>query len=192
MNYYRKLGASAGVMVAALLLASCAKLYSPTPIVTDVKENTAISSTAGLSHVFVRNDGTRSITCSQPPPDAAFDQAESGSVGLSISFGGNEKAGEEESSSELEMSGRTPAVLMSRELFYRACEFSMNFKLNKGEATTLYMKTLDSVTKVWAVEAGNTKVTVGDELKTDNKTAITETIATDGSAPAMTKAAPQQ
>ncbi|MBT7899065.1 MAG: hypothetical protein HN565_09850, partial [Rhodospirillales bacterium] len=49
MNCIRKLGASAGVMVAALLLASCAKLYSPTPIVTDVKENTAISSTAGLS-----------------------------------------------------------------------------------------------------------------------------------------------
>jgi len=73
------------------------------------------------------------------------------------------------------MAGRTPAVLMTRELFYRACEFSLNFGLTKQEALDLYNKTLDAVTQVWATEAGNTTVTVGDTVQTTSGVTIQAT-----------------
>lgn len=107
-----------------------------------------MSTTSSLSHVFVRDGSSSYITCTQPSPDAAFDQSETADISISlISVGESDAAGEEENSAEVEMAGRTPAVLMTRELFYRACEFSMNYKLSKEEALSLYTKTLDTVNR---------------------------------------------
>jgi hypothetical protein len=63
------------------------------------------------------------------------------------------------------MAGRTPALLMAREMFYRTCEFSTNFGLNKKEALSLFQQTLKTVGSVWATEAQNTTVTVGDTIQ---------------------------
>lgn len=70
------------------------------------------------------------------------------------------------------MAGRTPAILMTRELFFRACEFSQNYKLNKDEALTLYNKTLDTIATVWATEAGNTTVTIGDTVSSTSTVGV--------------------
>ena len=166
------------LLIAALpfMIASCADIYEPKPRTSDLREKTVLSSTASLSHMVVRGPKTDLITCTQPSPDAAFDQGEAADVALTlISLGGDDQGGEEESSSEVEMAGRTPAVLMARELFYRACEFSENYKLSKDEALTLFTKTLDSVTQVWATEAGNTTVTIGDTVTTTATTNLQST-----------------
>ena len=66
---------------------------------------------------------------------------------------------------------------MSRELFFRACEFTQNHKLTKDEALTLYNRTLDIVEKNWAVEAGQTTVTIGDTITTTQGATIQDTSA---------------
>jgi len=157
------------LLVAALpvTLASCADVYEPKPVTSDLRDKTVLSSTASLSHMVVRGAKTDLITCTQPQPDAAFDQGETADFSLTlINLGGDDQAGEDESSNEVEMAGRTPAVLMAREMFYRACEFSENYKLSKDEALALFTKTMESVTQVWGTEAGNTTVTVGDAVTT--------------------------
>lgn len=155
------------------VLASCAEVYEPKPVTSVLKEKTAFSNTASLSHMVIRDSKTDLITCTQPQPDAAFDQGESADVSVSlISLGGDEQGGEEEGSEEVEMAGRTPALLMTRELFYRVCEFSQNYKLDKKEAMELFNKTMDSVTEVWGTEAGNTTVTIGDTVTTTNSAVI--------------------
>ena len=172
-SVFRFLAASA-----LLTTAGCSDVWEPTPKTTPLVGDTAISNTASLSHTFVRAPKSALFTCSQPYPDAAFDQGEAADIDISlISLGGDEGGGEEEDSEEAEMAGRTPTVLMTRELFYRACEYSHNFKLDKKEALTLYNKTLDAVTKVWATEAGNTTVTIGDTVTTTTGATVTSTIS---------------
>ena len=159
-----------------LVLAGCTSFYEPGIQTNDVKPGTIISNTASLSHVFVRDETTPTITCTRPQPDAAFDQGEAADISVSlVSLGGEDAGAEEEEAEEVEMADRTPAVLMTRELFYRACEFSLNFRLTKQEALDLYNKTLDAVTQVWATEAGNTTVTVGDTVTTTTGTTIQAT-----------------
>jgi hypothetical protein len=80
-----------------------------------------------------------------------------------------------EGSTEGELAGRTPAVLMARELFYRLCEFSRNQSLSKDEALKLYTQTLSAVKEVWATEAGNTTITVGDTVSTTTTDALSST-----------------
>jgi len=62
------------------------------------------------------------------------------------------------------MAGRTPTVILARELMFRTCEFSQNFKLDKKEALAFYEKTMAAIEKACAIKASNTTVTVGDTV----------------------------
>lgn len=165
--------------VASVAVAGCSSFYEPTPHETRLEREAVLSSTASLSHTFIIDKKTSYVTCSQPQPDAGFSQGSSEAFSLSfLNFGGgNDKQGGAESSDEIELTGRTPAVLMARELFFRMCEFSRNNELNKAEAQKLFEKTLDIVRQVWAIEAGNTRVKIGE---TDTKT-VGQTVS--GAAP---------
>jgi len=176
--------------VALLATAGCSDLYEPTVQTSHLEKDSIISFTASLSHTLVQSDQFKYRTCSQPPPDAAFQQGESGDVNVSIVSvgGGGETDGADESSdsNEVEMAGRTPAVLITRELFFRACEFSHNHALSKEEAIALYNKTLDAVSTGWAAEAAQTTVTIGDTIATtqglttsDTQSNTTSTTTTD-------------
>lgn len=161
----------------SLLVSACSSLYEPKPQLTHVDGQTVLSNTASLSHVIIYNKKSNNYTCTQPAPDAAFNQGESADFSVSlVSFGGGKDSGEEsESSEETEMSGRTPTVLMTRELFYRLCEFSKNHDLSKDEAKELYIKTLTTVKDVWKIEADKTTVKIGETVTTNNVTNVTST-----------------
>ena len=153
--------ASALLMNLVLGCASTAVLV-PSQLYLEKDSMTAV--TAGLSQTFFRSKQSGYRICSQPMPDAAFDQSEGGSVSVSMIGTGSESGSEDEGSTDAEMAGRTPAVLIAREMFYRACEFSTNFDLSEDQATQLYLKTLDAVSQGWAIEAGQTTVTIGDTV----------------------------
>lgn len=156
-----------GVLSLALAVAGCTAAFEPKTITSELKGGSVISNTASLAHTFVHTKPGKLFTCSLSHPDAAFDQADEGDISVSLIAIDNSQTdggGDAESSEEAEMAGRTPAVLMARELFFRACELSQNLNLDKKEALALYNKTLDVVKAVWTIEAGNTTVTVGDTL----------------------------
>lgn len=153
-----------GVLLASLLLAGCgSKVFEPTPHAVPLSGSMALSATASLHHIVVLERGSNLVLCGHPQPDSSFNQEDGGMVGFG--FGGaSEKTGLEEGSSEGELTGRTPAVLMTRELFFRACEFSRNYNLTKEEATALYLQTLKTTAQGWSTEAHNTTVTIGESL----------------------------
>lgn len=165
---------------AAAVVSGCTtSAYEPTAKIQKVGSAWMISDTASLSHTLLREDGAQFMTCAEPPPDAAFDQGDSADVNISlIKLGGDDAAGDSQNSSEVEMAGRTPGVLIARELFYRACEFSTNYKLNKAEATAIYNKTLDIVSQGWQKEAGQTTITIGDKVTTTQNDTISDTSST--------------
>tara|TARA_B100000676_G_C18027683_1_gene816635 strand:+ start:1237 stop:1797 length:561 start_codon:yes stop_codon:yes gene_type:complete len=164
------------VVIGALTLSGCASLYEPTARVADIAPNTRISGTSAITHTFISDDSSNYITCALPPPDAAFDQSEAGDISLSLVdlSDGTDSGDESENSAEVEMAGRTPTVLLSRELFFRTCEFSHNYDLTKEESLVLYNKILDTIKANWAIEARSTKVTIGDKVGTTNKVGVTE------------------
>lgn len=163
----------AGLGVGALGLAGCDGLHLPQPTVTPVEQETILSRTSSLSNVYILDKNTGFVTCAEPPPDTAFDHIDDSDLSLSlVRFGGDDRAGGSEGSEEAEMLGRTPGVLIARELFFRACEFSRNYDLEKEEALALYRDTLNAVREGWAIEGKNTTVKI-DESETYN---VTQTI----------------
>ena len=157
------------------LLTNCTTLERPKPTGHLIKDQTFVQQTAGQSFIRMTDkNGTAIHTCTMPQPDATFSVTTEEGMGLSI---GSEEA--TMGSSEAEMVGRTPTVLMSRELFFRTCEFAVNYNLNKKEATDLFNKTLDTVISLATIQANNTTVTVGD-------TVATATTNTEGAASTIT------
>ena len=147
------------------ILAGCVSLAEPTLKERQIHSNTVLSSTASLSHTLVRGVNDKHIICAQTAPDATFDQDDAFSFSFAIvNTGSSDAGGDEEGTEEAEMAGRTPVLLLSRELFYRTCEFATNYNLNKAEAKELFSKTLDTVSQAWMVEAGNTTITIGDAV----------------------------
>ena len=154
---------------------ACAN-YEPLPTVTQLEKDWFVSNTAAVTNTLIRSPETRKIICMSPAPDVAFIQNEGTGLTLSllnVSVDSHntpkEYIANSESSSEEELAGRTPAVLLTRELLYRTCEFSQNHQLTKAEALKLYQETLDIVAKNWTIEAQKTQVTVSDNETLTNK-----------------------
>lgn len=123
--------------------------------------------TGSLSTTIYQDPKSLKKFCMGRGVDAAFEQSESGDIAISLVSVGksdSESGEESESSGEEEMSGRTPAVLITRELFYRACELIINAQLDKKEAIEVFNNVLKVVGKGWEKESSNTKITVGDTL----------------------------
>ncbi|MBF0382979.1 MAG: hypothetical protein HQL69_18310 [Magnetococcales bacterium] len=159
------------------LTAGCVPLSHEAPHVAPLKSGTLISRGASSTGIFYLDPDDKSIICTQPPPDAALDSGQSWSFGLSmLNFGGKDSGSDAETADEVEMEGRTPALLLSRELLYRFCEFSRNYKVTKEEAIDLYRHNLKIIEGIAHSEAEHTTITIGESLSvTDSQTVTSET-----------------
>jgi predicted lipoprotein with Yx(FWY)xxD motif len=153
------------LVVMSFLTSACSTIEAPSPETFNITANSSISVTAGTSQTFVRSQSANYQLCSQPMPDVAYDKGDDADINYSFINTSSDQVSAQDNSDEVEMAGRTPAILMAREIFYRTCEFSTNFGLNKQEALSLYQQTLTTVGNVWASEAQNTTVTVGDTIQ---------------------------
>ncbi len=107
-----------------------------------------ILSPADTQSVYFKDLGSRERYCRSPQPDSVATFSEGVSVGSPI--GAGRGVGEDFSRGALSLGGRNPAVLISRELMYRACELSLN--LNADTALTLqiyerFLRSLEEITK---------------------------------------------
>ena len=107
--------------------------------------------------------------------DALYETSESANFSLSLVSVANtqgDSVGETDNAGEEEMMGRTPAVLLARELFYRACEFTNNAQLDQKESVKIFNSVLNVIGQGWEIETKNTTVHIGDSLSTKNKNAM--------------------
>lgn len=160
------------VLISALTLSGCSTVYSPTPHHLTISQESALASTSVMNHTYVRSKVSQFNICVHNSADAAFDQGGETGISATLSGGENEGINNQKNANDVEMSGRTPAVLMARELLYRVCELSTNYNLSKEEVLKLYGDTLKTIGLVWAKEAGNTTVTVGDSLNSTLGTTV--------------------
>ncbi len=160
-------------ILCVVFLSGCTGIHKQKPRIMTLKPETSVSLSASTAVTYIRSDNDDLIVCSRSSPDALFDQGDAFSLSASLINTGNDSGGDSESSEEIEMAGRTPTVILAREVFYNTCEFSANYNLSKDEASTVFQKALDSIVAVWKIEAGNTTVTVGDTVTDSSSVGIT-------------------
>ncbi|MEO1502553.1 MAG: hypothetical protein AAFS08_18475 [Pseudomonadota bacterium] len=148
-----------------LTLGACGAI-EPKPTVTPVDEETIVTSTASTSNTLILARNTDFVTCTAPAPDATYAQAEA-ARGTASGARNSESGGFSEASSANGLQGRSPAVLMTRELFFRTCEFSRNYNLTQQQAYELYLKTMQVAATGWDTEAARTTVSIGESQTAD-------------------------
>ena len=153
------------VLGIVLVLRACGSNYQPVPEHFKIEAESSIAVTAGIAQTFIRSKTSNYLLCTQSMPDAAYDQGDDADISYSLIDASSDQISGQDDSNEIEMTKRTPVLLMAREMFYRACEFSGNYDLNKQEALNLYQATLKTIGNVWATEAQNTTITIGDSVK---------------------------
>lgn len=149
-------------IVAVGSLGACTTAIDKKPGMTALQGDVAVTTHAGLAETYIRNPGSSFRVCKAGGPDATLDLGNEVSLGISVVDIGSDRVGDSSGQNDVEMSGRTPALLMTRELFYRTCEFSTNYNLTKDEAQALFEKAMDASIAGWMAEIAQTTITIND------------------------------
>ena len=101
----------------------------------------------GEAYAFIENRAGEYV-CKSPSPDVV--------VGASVSFSdsipvtkllGGEASGSDEFDTA-SLGGRSPSVLLAREILYRGCELSANYQLSVDQAIDLFQNSLEKVVAI--------------------------------------------
>ena len=140
------------VLLLAGLLSACAPTHSKTTIET-VEGIRVLAIPEDLDVAYIKAQSGPERLCSPRFGDSAegFSQA----IGLTVGAPGVGTQGTQDGNAvrSISLGGRDPAVLMLRELLYRACELSMNLNLDKEETLKVYGKILSSAIEVVRLNA---------------------------------------
>lgn len=111
-----------------------------------------IAAPAGHVSVLIKSNTSDERICGGRMPDAIMDS----SVGVSLPMRG---VGVGSNSSDLALGGRSPQVLIVRELLYRLCEISLNAGLSAKDVVELYKDTLPMISQaLLSTNAGTTSL----------------------------------
>jgi hypothetical protein len=160
--------------LSALLLVGCTG-FSPKGEMTGFTQEGVLFASPSLDKTLVRDPKNHKKICMGRGADALYETSESANFSLSLVSVANTKGdsvGETDNAGEEEMMGRTPAVLLARELFYRACEFTNNAQLDQKESVKIFNSVLNVIGQGWKSEAKNTTVHIGDSLSTKSENAM--------------------
>jgi hypothetical protein len=129
------------------LLTSCAttKPLETQVLKTQVNSLTTIPAIARINMVKSPSDSI--CSCITPVPDALYNVNDGFSLGLTSKLG-KEQAGLSESETEVGLGGRSPNVLITREMYFRLCEFLSNGTYSKETKVELFKATLEAITLV--------------------------------------------
>jgi hypothetical protein len=122
-------------------------------ISADPKNEVVITLTGSSSRYIVKNkDGS---FCFGPPPDAAFTDSMSGSMGgLAITLFDNSTSNSGSSNAigdahqRTSLGGRNPNVLITREILFETCLLMEKANLTSAQMIDLYKTTLDTIVKL--------------------------------------------
>jgi hypothetical protein len=148
-------------MLSAFLLLSTAACQTTQqdPIMLRVNQGTdltALTAGAGTRAILVRTDTGRPYICDDPGPDAALNEFADSGFSISLIKVGDTGDGQNSNSiGEAGLGGRSPNVLITRELLYRFCEFAGNTTLTDDQRIALYQATLNAVVSINQTNLGD-------------------------------------
>lgn len=143
-------------MAAALALSGCAVLQPPVPE-GKVFERGGVSMVVvpgGSRETYFSDPKSLERHCRAPSPDVSLTSSEGVSLNMPSLAGKGVGVGEDASTGALGLGGRSPAVLISRELLYRACELANNLNLPRDQSLKLFQDVMAVIVKVSAAQTG--------------------------------------
>lgn len=128
---------------------------------------------AGIRGILLRKKSSATVYCAEPQPDATVNESLSENVSISQATAGNESEGVSESESEKSLGGRSVNVLITREIFYRTCEFLANTELKDDDKLKVFTTSLQSI-----IDLNRTNLGVGTNSELNIETNAATSIAT--------------
>jgi len=107
-----------------------------------------VAADAGRQLTYFKDQGARERFCRAPTPDFARTAGSGTSVGVPTLGGGSVGVGNNLSKGSLDLGGRDPVVLITRELLYRACELATNINADPTVEREIYGRFLSAVVEI--------------------------------------------
>jgi hypothetical protein len=154
------------ILLPVLALSACAQ--PPRAIISQVDpdQRSFVTSSAETTTTYLNAEGDAHQFCAGVSPDATYSESSSGGFSLSfLNFGGapsNEVISEENSGDE--MVGRTPALLLAREILYRACEMSKNAGLSSEQQIDIFLRTMETASAILQNETAKTSISISTQF----------------------------
>lgn len=145
------------LLAAALLTASCVGApVERKEVLINRSGIDVIGAPADSLHVVIKDPKSAERFCKGPGPDMALTASGGISLGgtIPVPTAPNAKIGENSGRGALDLGGRNPAVLIARELLYRACELEINTNANQKTAIAIYKMTMDAIERIAALQTG--------------------------------------
>lgn len=163
------------IALCALFASGCAS-SKPEQVVSEVDSYSVVGTYGDVRETTVRSRQGSLVICSGPEPDAAVTHSASAGAGLSILGAGSDRGSAEGSSesADVELVGRTPAILITRELLFRLCELSANHQLSQQQLVELYLKNLEIIHDIASIEAHATSITLDETLESHEDVGVDE------------------
>jgi len=163
---YRKVGTMTKLrnpifILVALLLTGCASVLPKKGIIFERQGVSTLLVAPEMREIYFNDQSSSERHCQAPGPDASIESSSGISFGASVA-GNSDTLSDKSGQAGLAFGGRNPAVLIARELMYRACELSSN--LNADQKTTLfiYERFLQSIEKSFLTQTGSGSITASD------------------------------
>jgi len=162
-----------------LAVSGCSSMSAPKPSVTEGFNGIHIYSTPSkMQSSFLKDKGSGEHFCDSRGSDVAGTQSEGFGISEAL-VGQSEGVSESSSQGAVTLGGRSPAVLITRELMYRTCEMIMNLNLDKEAALGLYIKTLNLVTTIVQNDTTNGTTSIFGAAQVQNDDLIETDISTE-------------
>lgn len=140
---------------AALALSGCAALMpAPDGKIFERGGVSMVVVPSGSRETYFSDPKSLERHCRAPSPDVSLTSSEGVSFNVPSPVGGGVGVGEDASTGALGLGGRSPAVLISRELLYRACELANNLNLPREQSLKLFQDVLAVIVKIAAAQTG--------------------------------------
>jgi len=147
-------------VAAGLVLAGCAgpgDRNARPEMVIDRQGIDVVAADYARQFTYFKAHGTKERYCRGPGPDAITTSSSGVELGVPTQSGGVGAIGSSSARGGVDLGGRNPAVLISRELLYRACELASNVNADPATELRIYQQFLDAI-----VTISKTQVSTGN------------------------------
>ncbi|MGK0267886.1 MAG: hypothetical protein ACI8Y3_000493 [Paraglaciecola sp.] len=145
-----------GTLLMSMFLISGCSTMAPGTKIEQVVERNGVSLElipASYREVYFSPASSDERHCRAPGPDFTVQQSDQ--LNLSLPANGGESLGGGENQTGLSLGGRTPIVLITRELMYRACELSANINANGETSVAIYATFIQAIKDITQQQSGS-------------------------------------
>ena len=123
----------------------------------------AMSNGSNVQLTFIKSNGHIDRYCAARESDVADTSSSGASLEADLSPATKDGVSEGSTQGALSLGGRDPAVLIVREMMYRACELSMNLNADADLTIHIYKNIMDTMKEITAQQTGNGIAALGQK-----------------------------